>query len=74
MNEWVPVKGWMYIEDMNRWTCEVNTTSVDTLDRLRLYCYTGYMLGKAPRTKETLSDFFVEIWIPINGTQPCSIG
>ena len=33
------------------------TTSVETLDGLWLYCYTGCMLGRAPRTKETLSDF-----------------
>ena len=40
------------------------------------------MLGRAPRTKETLPNFFfsVKIWIPINGTQqlvsghPKSIG
>ena len=25
------------------------------------------MLGRAPRTKETLLDFFLKIWIPING-------
>ena len=34
------------------------TTSVETLDGLWLYCYTGCMLGRAPRTKETSSDFF----------------
>ena len=34
------------------------TTSVETLDKLWLYCYTSYMLGRAPRTKETLPDFF----------------
>ena len=33
------------------------------------YGYTSCMLGRAPRTKETLLDFFVKIWIPINGTQ-----
>ena len=32
------------------------------------------MLGRAPRTKETLPDFFMKIWILINGTQPCGIG
>ena len=31
------------------------------------------MLGRTPRTKETLPDFFVKIWIPINGTQKCGI-
>ena len=35
----------------------VITTSVETLDELWLYCYTGCMLGRAPRTKETLFDF-----------------
>ena len=34
------------------------TTSVETLDRLWLYCYTGYILGKASRTNETLPDFY----------------
>ena len=38
------------------------------------YCCTGCKLGRAPRTKETLPDFFVKIWIPINGTQQCGIG
>ena len=36
-----------------------------------LYC-TGWVLDKAPRTKETMSDF-VKFWIPINGTQRCDI-
>ena len=31
------------------------------------------MLGRAPRKKETLPDFF-KIWIPINGTQQYGIG
>ena len=35
----------------------VITTSVETLDGLGLYCYTICMLGRAPRTKETLPDF-----------------
>ena len=35
----------------------VITTSVKTLDGLRLYCYTGCMLGRASRTNETLPDF-----------------
>ena len=35
----------------------VITTFVETLDGLWLYCYTGCMLGRAPRTKETLLDF-----------------
>ena len=33
------------------------TTSVETLDGLWLYCYTGCMLVRAPRIKETLPDF-----------------
>ena len=36
------------------------------------YGYTGCMLGIAPITNETLLDFFVKIWIPINETQ-CGI-
>ena len=35
----------------------VITTSVETLDGLWLYCYTCCMLGRAPRTKETMPDF-----------------
>ena len=72
-NEWVPVQGCI----LEIWTYGpfgINTTSVETPDGLRLYCYTGCMLGIAPLTKKTLPDFFVEIWIPINGTQPCGIG
>ena len=34
------------------------TTSIATLDGLWLYDYTGCMLGRVPRTKETLPDFF----------------
>ena len=36
----------------------VITISIETLDRSWIYCYTCYILGKAPRTKETLPDFF----------------
>ena len=32
----------------------VITTSVETLDGSWIYCYTGCILGRAPRTKETL--------------------
>ena len=49
----------MYI--LGIWTdepCGVNTTSVETLDGLLLYCYTGCMLGRAPQTKEILPNFF----------------
>ena len=38
------------------------------------YSYTCCMLGRAPQTKETLPDFFLKIWIPINGIQQCGIG
>ena len=53
MNEWIPVKGCI----LGIWTdgpCGVNTTSVETLDRI---CYIGCMLARAPRTKDTLPDF-----------------
>ena len=33
------------------------TTSVETLDGPWIYCYTSCILGRAPRTKETLLDF-----------------
>ena len=46
----------------------VITTSVESLDGLWLYYYTGCMFGRAPRIKETLPDF-LKIWIPINETQ-----
>ena len=35
----------------------VITTSIETLDESWIYCYTGCILGRAPRTKKTLSDF-----------------
>ena len=35
----------------------VITIYVETLDGLLLYCYTSCMLGRAPRTKETMPDF-----------------
>ena len=35
----------------------VITTSIETLDELWLYCYRDCILGRAPRTKETLPDF-----------------
>ena len=56
VNELVPIKEYI----LGIWTygpCVVITTSVETLDGLWLYCYTGCMLGRAPRTKETLPDF-----------------
>ena len=56
MNKWVPVKGCI----SGIWTdgpYGVNTTFVEALDGLRLYCYIGCMLGRAPRTKKTLPDF-----------------
>ena len=50
----------------------VITTFVETLDGSWIYCYTSCILGRAPRTNETLADF-VKIWIPINGTQHLGI-
>ena len=35
----------------------VNTTSVEALDGSWIYYYTCCILGRAPRTKETLLDF-----------------
>ena len=35
----------------------VITTYVETLDGSWICCYTGYILGRAPLTKKTLSDF-----------------
>ena len=32
-----------------------------------MYCYTDCILDRASRTEETLSDFFVKLWISING-------
>ena len=37
--------------------CVVCTTSVETLDGSWIYCYTGCILGRVPRTKKTLPDF-----------------
>ena len=57
VNEWVLVKGC----NLGKWTYGpygVNTTYVETLDELSLYCYTGCMLGRAPQIKETLPDIF----------------
>ena len=39
----------------------VITTSVETLDGSLIYCYTGCILGRAPRTKESLPIFFKKI-------------
>ena len=36
-----------------------------------VYCI-GWILDRAPRTKETLSDF-VKLWILVNETQRCGI-
>ena len=35
----------------------VITTSVETLDESCIFCYTDCILGRAPRTNETLPDF-----------------
>ena len=56
MNEWVPVKGCI-LGILIDGPCVVNATYVETLDGLCLYCYTGCILGRAPRTKETLPNF-----------------
>ena len=53
--------------------CVVITTYVEILDGSWIYCYTGFILGRAPQTKKTLPDFFMKIWTPINGTQQCGI-
>ena len=56
MNEWVPVKGCI----LGIWTdglCVVIIASIETLDELWLYCYTGCILDRASRSKETLLDF-----------------
>ena len=34
-----------------------------------LYNCIGWVLDRTPHTKETLSDFFVKSWIPVNGTR-----
>ena len=36
-----------------------------------VYCI-GCVLDRAPRIKETMSDF-VKLWIPVNRTQRCGI-
>ena len=36
------------------------------MDHVIVY-YTGWVLDKAPSTKETLSDF-IKLWIPVNGS------
>ena len=63
MNQWVSVKGCI----LGLWTDGLHvviTISVETLDGLWLYCYIGFMLGKPPRTKETLSGYQKSIGIP----------
>ena len=57
----------------------VITISVEALDGSWIYCYTGFILARAPRTKETLLDFCENIDpdkqdTSINGTQQCGIG
>ena len=32
-----------------------------------MYCYTSCILDRASHIEETLSDFFVKLWIPVNG-------
>ena len=42
------------------------------MGHVTMFC-TSYILGRAPRKNETLSDF-VKLWVPIKGTQQCGIG
>ena len=54
------------------------------MDLVRSLCYIGpwmghvivyrigWVLDRAPRTKETLS-VFVKLWIPVSGTQRCGM-
>ena len=42
---------------MKRWVHVIITTSVETVDGSWIYCYTGCILDRAPRTKKTLPDF-----------------
>ena len=51
----------------------VITTSVETLDESWIFCYTGFILGRALKQRR-LCPIFVKIWIPINGTQQYGIG
>ena len=37
-----------------------------------LHC-TGWVLDRAPHTKETMSYFFLKLWILVNGTKRCGI-
>ena len=41
------------------------------MGHVMVYC-TGWVLDRAPRTKETFFDF-VKLWILVNGTQRCVI-
>ena len=84
VNEWIPEKGCIEVVPSNSvstgscdivvyWEYRHMNTVWSLLLRLRPlmgYGYTGCMLGRAPRTKETLLDFFFFlIWISINRTQ-----
>ena len=46
-----------YYDIVVYWRYVVITTSVETLDGSWIYCYTGCILGRAPRINETLPDF-----------------
>ena len=88
VNEWIPIKGYIEVVPSNSQStssCDIvvywEYGQMDLVwSLLRLlrpwigYGYTGCMLGRAPRTKETLLNFFVKIWISINRTQQCGIG
>ena len=47
--------------DRDIWACVVITTSVETLNGSWIYYYTSCILGRAPRMKETLPDFFEDM-------------
>ena len=87
MNEWISIKGCIEVvpsKSVSTSSCDIvvywGYGQVDPVWSLLLllrpwmgYGYTCYMLGRALRTNETI-DFFVKIWILINGTQQCGIG
>ena len=71
LNEWIPVKGCIEVMPSNSvstsscdivvyWIYEQMNPLWSSLPLLRPwigYCYTSYMLGRTPRTKEILTDF-----------------
>ena len=63
VNEWIPIKGCIEVvpsNSMSNWGYGQMDLVWSLLLLLRPwmgYGYAGFMLGKAPRTKETLPDF-----------------